>query len=103
MRQWGMSWAARGRRFRRWLVNTRSLTIWAAGVSTAILVAGICGATAALANPGPAAGPNVRVTVDQASTYVSADQLAGGSYTDRVLSRCGADPRNPYQPSHRTQ
>jgi hypothetical protein len=39
------------------------------------------------------------VTVDQASTYVSADQLAGGSYTDGVLTRCGIDRRMQNEPT----
>ncbi len=31
--------------------------------------------------------------VDTASSYVSADQLAGGTYSDAVLARCGTDRR----------
>jgi hypothetical protein len=42
----------------------------------------------------------VRVTVDQASSYVSADHLGGsGSYTDGVLSRCGVDRRMQNEPT----
>src|SRR6266516_6447191 len=40
-----------------------------------------------------------RGTVDQASTYVSADQLAGGSYSDGVLARCGVDRRMQNEPT----
>jgi hypothetical protein len=66
-----------------------------ATASAALFAAGICGATAAAAG----GGPNVRVTVDQGSTYVSADQLAGGAYTDGVLSRCGTDRRMQNEPT----
>jgi hypothetical protein len=45
------------------------------------------------------ASANVRVTVDQGSTYVSADQMAGGSYTDAVLARCGVDRRMQNEPT----
>jgi hypothetical protein len=37
--------------------------------------------------------------VDTASTYKSADQLAGGSYTDGVLRRCGIDRRLQNEPT----
>lgn len=66
-----------------------------AAASAALFAAGICGATAAAAG----SGPNVRVTVDQGSSYVSADQLAGGTYTDGVLSRCGTDRRMQNEPT----
>ncbi len=56
-----------------------------ATASAGLFAAGIYGATAAAAG----VPPNVRVTVDHDSSYVSADQLAGGTYTDGVLSRCG--------------
>jgi hypothetical protein len=46
-----------------------------------------------------AAGTNVRVTVDIGSTYSSADQLAGGTYTDAVLQRCGTDRRMQNEPT----
>jgi hypothetical protein len=69
----------------------------------------ICGAVAvALASPGvamaasdPGAGANVRVTVDNGTNgaYRSADQLAGGTYTDGVLARCGADRRMQNEPT----
>jgi hypothetical protein len=66
-----------------------------AAASAALFAAGICGATAAAAG----GGPNVRVTLDQGSSYVSADQLAGGTYTDGVLSRCGTDRRMQNEPT----
>ena len=47
----------------------------------------------------PTAGGNVRVTVDVGSTYVSADQLGGGAYTDGVLARCGVDRRMQNEPT----
>jgi hypothetical protein len=44
---------------------------------------------------------NVRVTVDNGTNgaYVSADQLAGGSYSDAVLQRCGMDRRMENEPT----
>jgi hypothetical protein len=42
---------------------------------------------------------NIRVTNDVASTYVSADQLGGGSYTDATLARCGIDRRMQNEPT----
>jgi hypothetical protein len=68
----------------------------------------ICGAVAAVALVSPAlpasastptAGANVRVTVDQGGAYKSADQLAGGMYTDAVLARCGIDRRMQNEPT----
>ena len=47
----------------------------------------------------PTVAANVRVTVDTGSTYRSADQLAGGSYTDAVLARCGIDRRMQNEPT----
>ena len=47
----------------------------------------------------PTAGPNVRVTNDNGTTYLSADQLAGGSYSDGVLQRCGHDRRMQNEPT----
>ncbi len=81
-------------------MRTRSMMIGAAA-SAALLAGGVYGATAAVAggSPPPSAGANVRVTVDQGSTYVSADQLAGGGYTDGVLSRCGIDRRMQNEPT----
>jgi hypothetical protein len=57
----------------------------------------IAGAAVALA--APTAGGNVRVTVDEASVYMSADQLSGGAYTDAVLQRCGIDRRMQNEPT----
>jgi hypothetical protein len=71
-----------------------------------VLICGAAAAAAALAfpsgagaAPGPSAGPNVRVTVDQGGAYKSADQLAGGTYTDAVLTRCGIDRRQQNEPT----
>jgi hypothetical protein len=66
------------------------------------LLVGLAGL--ALLQPGtaraaPSAAPNVRVTVDTGSTYKSADQLAGGTYTDGVLTRCGTDRRMQNEPT----
>ena len=66
--------------------------------AVAAITASAMAATPALA-AGPAAGQNVRVTVDQGSTYVSADQLAGGTYSDAVLARCGTDRRMQNEPT----
>jgi len=79
-------------------VNARFLTVCATA-STAFLVAGLISATAASAGSSPSVGTNVRVTVDQGGTYVSADQLAGGTYSDGVLTRCGVDRRMQNEPT----
>jgi len=44
---------------------------------------------------------NVRVTHDGGTGggYVSADQMAGGTYTDAVLTRCGTDRRQQNEPT----
>src|SRR5438874_2553381 len=47
----------------------------------------------------PIAGGNVRITNDNDTTYLSADQLAGGTYTDAVLLRCGTDRRQQNEPT----
>ena len=47
----------------------------------------------------PTAAPNVRVTNDQTGSYLSADQLAGGTYTDAVLQRCEHDRRMQNEPT----
>src|SRR5438270_8480693 len=58
----------------------------------AVLLLALSGATTV--------GSNVRVTVDQGSTYVSADVLGGsGAYTDAVLTRCGVDRRMENEPT----
>jgi hypothetical protein len=65
-----------------------------------LLAAGSCGLAApAMALASPSAGPNVRVTVDSGGAYMSADQLAGGTYTDAVLARCGTDRREQNEPT----
>lgn len=75
------------------LFNSRShLHIVLAGVFV------IAAATMAFSSS-PTAGANVRVTVDQASVYLSADQLAGGTCTDGVLQRCGIDRRMQNEPT----
>src|SRR5579864_3425412 len=66
--------------------------------SAALLAAGVYSATTAAAAT-PSAATNVRVTVDQGSSYKSADQLAGGSYSDGVLTRCGVDRRMQNEPT----
>jgi hypothetical protein len=83
----------------RLFMKARSFTAGAAGISAVFLLAGIQAATSAVADSTPSAGANVRVTADQGGTYVSADQLAGGSYTDGVLSRCGVDRRMQNEPT----
>jgi hypothetical protein len=46
------------------------------------------------------ASSNVRVTNDTTpGSYISADQLAGGTYTDTVLTRCGTDARMQNEPT----
>jgi len=75
------------------------LIIGAAAAAASLFSVGLYSATAAAAGPGPSAGPNVRVTGDQAGTYVSADQLAGGTYSDAVLARCGTDRRMQNEPT----
>jgi hypothetical protein len=58
--------------------------------------------TTAAAAPAPqTSGVNVRVTVDNGSSgsYVSADALDGGTYTDAVLLRCGTDRRQQNEPT----
>src|SRR5437016_2081445 len=69
------------------------------GLASAFLIAGW---TIALAAPtAPTAGANERVTLDNGSSgaYVSANQLAGGAYTDAVLQRCGTDRRQQNEPT----
>ncbi len=67
----------------------------------ATLVTLASSAGTAIAVPAPSAGPNVRVTVDNGAngSYLSADQLGGGSYTDSVLMRCGIDRRMQNEPT----
>jgi hypothetical protein len=68
------------------------LTVGFTLINALILTLGLPGSVL-----GASAGVNVRVTVN--STYLSADQLAGGSYTDTVLSRCGTDKRMQNEPT----
>jgi hypothetical protein len=56
-------------------------------------------AAAAMALLAASTGANVRVTNDNDTTYVSADQLGGGTYTDAVLLRCGTDRRQQNEPA----
>src|SRR5579859_3011413 len=75
-----------------------AFTLFALAVVILLIGAG------ALLQPGaaraaPTIGANVRVTVDTGSTYLSADQLAGGIYTDGVLQRCGIDRRMQNEPT----
>jgi hypothetical protein len=81
-------------------VIPRSTLIGLAGVAAGVVAVVPYGASAAFAGGSdPTAGANVRVTVDAGSTYKSADQLAGGSYTDGVLQRCGVDRRMQNEPT----
>jgi hypothetical protein len=49
---------------------------------------------------GASATANVRVTLDNDTSYLSADQVGGtGTYTDAVLSRCGHDLRPQNEPT----
>lgn len=80
----------------RWMKTSRSFRISFLGVLV------IAGATLAFARPNtPTAAVNARVTVDNGAngSYMSADQLAGGAYTDGVLSRCGTDRRQQNEPT----
>ena len=76
------------------LTRRRPLFGVVALVAALVLLTAVGGAGAAAS-----AGANVRVTVDTGSTYVSADQLAGGTYTDAVLQRCGVDRRMQNEPT----
>jgi BNR/Asp-box repeat protein len=73
--------------------------IGAAAAAATLFSLGVYGAATAAAGPGPSAAANVRVTVDQGGTYVSADKLSGGTYTDAVLARCGVDRRMQNEPT----
>ena len=55
----------------------------------------------AQASPGAAVTTpvNIRVTNDAGGSYVSADQLAGGTYTDATLARCSIDRRQQNEPT----
>jgi len=74
----------------------QKLSFGAAFALVAVLaVATVSGAQASSATA------NARVTVDDGTngSYVSADQLAGGTYTDAVLQRCGTDRRMENEPT----
>jgi hypothetical protein len=62
-------------------------------------VAAALSSVSAYGQPSPSAGANTRVTNDNDTSYVSADQLAGGGYTDAVLLRCGHDRRMQNEPT----
>src|SRR5207248_7350068 len=59
-----------------------------------VLLFAVVGAQAA-----PTASANVKVTNNANGAYESADQLAGGTYTDAVLTRCGTDKRQNNEPT----
>jgi hypothetical protein len=69
-------------------------------VSAAALAVGLFAYPAAVSAAATAAS-NVRVTNDigPGGRYLSADQLAGGKYTDPVLARCGTDARPQNEPT----
>lgn len=66
-----------------------------------LILAGSVLLALAQSSPGIAGGGgNVRVTVDQGSSYVSADVLGGtGAYSDATLTRCGVDRRMQNEPT----
>jgi hypothetical protein len=63
----------------------------------------VSGLVAASVHPAVAGATpaNVRVTVDNGTqgSYMSADQLGGGTYTDDTLKRCGMDRRPQNEPT----
>ena len=64
------------------------------------LLAGAAAALGSIGGYAQTAGPNVRVTQDQNSSYVSAHTMGGsGVYTDAVLTRCGIDRRMQNEPT----
>src|SRR5258708_5199871 len=74
------------------ILGVAGLTLVSLFATTLYLRSGVAAAA-------PLPGANVRVTVDTGSTYKSADQLAGGSYSDGVLTRCGIDRRMQNEPT----
>src|SRR5690348_7837579 len=74
------------------ILGMAGLTLISLFVATLYLRSGVAAAA-------PSPGANVRVTVDTGSTYKSADQLAGGTYTDGVLTRCGINRRMQNEPT----
>jgi hypothetical protein len=78
-------------------MRARLVLLTGGAASVALVALGMSPAAAS----DPAASANVRVTLDNGTNgaYVSADQLAGGSYTDGVLQRCGTDRRMQNEPT----
>jgi hypothetical protein len=74
-------------------MRSRRLLVAVAAVAAAL------SSVSAYGQASPSAGANTRVTNDNDTSYVSADQLAGGSYTDAVLVRCGHDRRMQNEPT----
>lgn len=75
------------------MFRIRPATLLAAVVVTAALLFPVGGAASSIP-------PNVRVTVDTSSSYVSADVMGDtGSYTDATLQRCGVDQRMQNEPT----
>ncbi len=76
------------------LSTTRRLTRFASASAAVVVL------SAVTAYAAPSASTNVRVTRDQAGSYVSAHTLGGsGAYTDSVLTRCGTDRRMQNEPT----
>jgi hypothetical protein len=77
--------------------RARFALISGGAASVALVALGVSPAAAS----SPVAAANVPVTVDNGANgaYRSADQLAGGAYTDTVLQRCGADRRMQNEPT----
>jgi hypothetical protein len=78
-------------------MRARLALISGSAASVALVALGVSPAAAS----SPSAGANVRVTVDNGANgaYQSADQLGGGTYTDSILQRCGADRRMQNEPT----
>jgi hypothetical protein len=82
------------------LTKSHRLRVLAAFGPAILTAAGVFASVSASSAYGaPGATPNVRVTNDQTGSYKSADQLAGGTYTDKVLLRCGHDRRQQNEPT----
>jgi hypothetical protein len=79
------------------LTKSHRLRVLAAFGPAILTAAGVFASVSA--SSAAAAVPNVRVTNDQTGSYKSADQLAGGTYTDPVLMRCGHDRRQQNEPT----
>jgi hypothetical protein len=81
--------------------NSNLISKWTKSIAFAGALV-IAGWAIAFAAPNtPTAGVNARVTLDNGGSgaYMSADQLAGGTYTDAVLQRCGTDRRQQNEPT----